>query len=177
MKYNKKILSLLVFFVSIFSLLIWNYFKQSQIKEYSNRTMGKVIKFKSGGGGARYSISYVYYAAFAHSRAAVIQGSILLMFTCVIMWWSLTFIALLDPNRWIVETMDVFSDDVALFLLFGFNHAIYRRICYCCHLSISCMCFGGRGAIQDLQVQYQHPQQRNYASVEVDDSNASASSD
>lgn len=61
MKYNKKILSLLVFFVSIFSLLIWNYFKQSQIKEYSNRTMGKVIKFKSVGGGARYSISYVYY--------------------------------------------------------------------------------------------------------------------
>jgi hypothetical protein len=55
-----KALPFLIFIILVCSLMYFTVYEQYQIKINKAETIGVISKFKSGGGGVRYSISYSF---------------------------------------------------------------------------------------------------------------------
>lgn len=88
---------------------------------------------------------FIYVRQSYSDKFSAVKGFILMIFACITLWAVCIAVYRISANRWWLYSVDVLTDDISLFLMFGFNHRFYIQMCGCCHRSASKMCFGGLG--------------------------------
>jgi hypothetical protein len=62
---------------------------------------------------------YVYYRSMKHDRFLAVQGFLLVAIACVCLWMNMIGNAFQFDFRWYFDVLDVFTDDICLFLMFS----------------------------------------------------------